>query len=384
MKDKDAQLPDSSTVNPIGTFYSILETQTHSIQHLVHQYRNSGFSQSQLKKSLNILNSSLLKGGKIVISGVGKSHKIAAKIVATLNSLGLQSALLHPSEALHGDLGIIRKEAYDCLIFISSSGRSPELLQLLPYIPLEIPIVLLTNQKTSLLSQHFQIKSLLYAELPLQLSEEATYGLTAPTISTTLSLTLADAVSISLAELYISNLADRKRVFRDRHPGGAIGQTYLSKQSSTATSFIETPTFSSTSSLNSSTQNFSFSPALNPVSTEPLDPVNQTIKPIVFDLDFGDDYVEVDSSTLSVDQELLNKVKESNNVEYLPQFFKSESHIISSIALFDYIVINQTMVISTEVVKSIYRFVNEHKYENSEERLNELTWRIKGRLSRFQ
>lgn len=352
---------DENLRNSISTFNSILENQTNSIKYLAHQYKNSEFSQQQLKTSLNLLNESLLKDGKIVISGIGKSHKIASKIVATLNSLSLHAALLHPSEALHGDLGILREN--DVLILISSSGRSPELLQLLPHISLSIPIILLTNKKNSLLSTQPQVKSLLYAELPPQFSEESIYGLTAPTISTTLCLTLADAVSVALVELYISDINDRKKLFSERHPGGAIGEAFLTSQLShqdSISSFLEVP---SNSNL--------------VITTENLENLNKSVK---FDLEFNDEIEEV----LNIDKDLIIRIKSSKNVAYINQFFKNEYEILSAIALFDYIVINQTMCISTDVIKTIYRLINEHKYETNEERINELTWRIKERLYKFE
>ncbi|GME82384.1 unnamed protein product [Ambrosiozyma monospora] len=83
---------------------NVLSHQGKAIDYLVKQYRNSQWSQNQLKTSLKILNNSLNDGGKVVISGMGKSFKIANKTVATLNSLSIHSAALHPSEALHGDL----------------------------------------------------------------------------------------------------------------------------------------------------------------------------------------------------------------------------------------------------------------------------------------
>ncbi|CCH45680.1 hypothetical protein BN7_5265 [Wickerhamomyces ciferrii] len=366
--------------NSLSTFDSILTNQTSSIHHLVNQYKHSNFSQNQLKKSLNILNSSLLKNGKIVISGIGKSHKIAAKTVATMNSLGLHSALLHPTEALHGDLGILRADHGDCLILISSSGKSPELLQLLPHISLNTPIILLTNKKKSLLSQHPQIKSLLYAELPSQLTEEKIYGLTAPTISTTLCLTLADAVSISLAELFIADLNERKKIFGERHPGGAIGEAYGgSFSSSNQSSVFNTPSYSSSSLSSTSAQSSSgFSPALNPTtSLTSIDDDEETLNDlpqVIFDIGYENEIQ---------DEILIEQVKKSKNVGNSIGFFKNEDEILQSIALYDYVIMSQRFVISIDRLKSIYRIVYEHQYEDKEKTFNELNWRIKENLVRY-
>lgn len=202
---------------------TVLSSQTKALKVLTMQYRNSSKSINQLKTSLRYLNNSLNSGGKIIVSGMGKSYKIASKTVATMNSLKIHSALLHPSEALHGDLGMIREDHNDSLIIISASGNSPELLQMLEHIPLSVPIILMTCTRDSVLGRHPKVVSLILAEIPSVLSESNIYGLTAPTISTTLCLTLLDAVSIALSELYISDLKVRKEVFAVNHPGGAIG-----------------------------------------------------------------------------------------------------------------------------------------------------------------
>ncbi|KAH3684365.1 hypothetical protein WICPIJ_004663, partial [Wickerhamomyces pijperi] len=81
--------------------------------------------------------------------------------------------------------------------------------------------------KVSALSKNPKVKGLFYAELPSNLSEKNLYGLNAPTISTTLCLTLLDGVSIALSELHIKDLEIRRKRFGDRHPGGAIGLDYL-------------------------------------------------------------------------------------------------------------------------------------------------------------
>lgn len=204
----------------------ILSNQTKAMSVLTSQYRNSEWSINQMKTSLRLLNNSLKLGGKIVISGMGKSFKIASKTVATLNSLRMHSALLHPSEALHGDLGMIREDHYDSMIIISASGNSGELLTMLEHTPPTVPIILMTCNKDSTLSRHPKVVSLLLAEIPTNLSETNLYGLSAPTISTTVCLTMLDAVSIALSELHISDFNTRKNVFGTHHPGGAIGMDY--------------------------------------------------------------------------------------------------------------------------------------------------------------
>lgn len=201
----------------------ILSNQTKALSYVTGQYRTSPWAVAQMKTSLRVLNNALKVGGKVVVSGMGKSYKIASKTVATLNSLRMHSALLHPSEALHGDLGMIREDHNDAVVIISASGNSPELLQMLEYVPLSVPIVLLTCSKASVLAKHPKVVSLLLAEVPTSLSETSLYGLSAPTITTTVCLTLLDAVAVALSELHIHDYSVRKAVFSVHHPGGAIG-----------------------------------------------------------------------------------------------------------------------------------------------------------------
>ncbi|ODV86850.1 hypothetical protein CANARDRAFT_195616 [[Candida] arabinofermentans NRRL YB-2248] len=225
----------SSTTSPaiqlaLNSVSGVLTNQNRAISYLVKQYKYSTYSQNQLKNSLLILNNAINQGGKIIVSGIGKSYKIASKTVATLNSLSVHSALLHPSEALHGDLGMVREDHGDALILISVSGNSPELTTMLKHVPNGVPVVLVTCTRQSTLARDPKVQSLLYVELPARLSEKNLYGLSAPTISTTLCLTILDAVSIALGELHGGDLEVRRKKFGDRHPGGAIGLDYLGTQ----------------------------------------------------------------------------------------------------------------------------------------------------------
>lgn len=206
----------------ISSVQKTLAFQREAVSIIAHQYETDEFSKNQLVQLLNTLyNTSIYHRGKIVLCGIGKSYKIAAKLVATLNSLAIQSSILHPLEALHGDLGMLREG--DALIFVTASGNTPELLNLLPHISLNIPIVLLTCCRESKLSKSVQVKSILYAELPPHLKEDSIHGLPAPTVSATVTLALADATILALSELIEADLAKRKVSFSMNHPGGSIG-----------------------------------------------------------------------------------------------------------------------------------------------------------------
>lgn len=151
--------------------------------------------------------------GKLIITGVGKSGLVGAKMAATFASTGTSSFFLHPTEALHGDLGMIGKE--DALLAISSSGESEELTKILPHIKrFNIPLIGLTGVKNSSLG--------LYADVLLDISvdkEACPLGI-APTTSTTLTMALGDALAVALME----SKGFKKEEFASFHPGGSLGK----------------------------------------------------------------------------------------------------------------------------------------------------------------
>ncbi|MCS7171655.1 MAG: KpsF/GutQ family sugar-phosphate isomerase [Aquificaceae bacterium] len=151
--------------------------------------------------------------GKVITTGVGKSGHIARKVASTLSSTGTPAHFLHPAEALHGDLGFI--DSRDVLLAFSTSGESPEVISLIPYIKLlGVPIISITNNPTSTLARHSEVHIFLYVEreaCPLQL---------APTSSSTASLVLGDALAMVLLELNGFTEKD----FALRHPAGSLGR----------------------------------------------------------------------------------------------------------------------------------------------------------------
>jgi len=156
--------------------------------------------------------------GKLIITGVGKSGLVGAKMAATFASTGTSSFFLHPTEALHGDLGMISKN--DILMAISSSGESEELTKILPHIKrFDIPLIGLTGQKDSSLGR--------YADVFLDISvrKEACPLNTAPTASTTLTMALGDALAIALMKKRGFKLED----FASFHPGGSLGKKLFIK-----------------------------------------------------------------------------------------------------------------------------------------------------------
>ena len=152
-------------------------------------------------------------GRCVVLSGIGKSDLVARKIASTLLSTGTQARFLHPTEALHGDLGLLRKG--DVLLALSYSGESEELLRLLPALPrMGITLVSFTTHAGSTLgaaSAHV---------LDVSVAREACAHQLAPTASTTAMLALGDALAIDVSR----RLGFAPQDFAGLHPGGQLGR----------------------------------------------------------------------------------------------------------------------------------------------------------------
>ncbi len=151
--------------------------------------------------------------GRVIISGVGKSGIIARKIVATMNSTGTPALFMHPSDAIHGDLGMVRSE--DVVILISKSGSTPEIVRIFPVLKrIGTKIIALVGDMKSFLAKEADIV------LDVSVEEEACPYDLAPTSSTTATLVMGDALAIAL--LKSKNFT--KEQFAFYHPGGTIGR----------------------------------------------------------------------------------------------------------------------------------------------------------------
>ncbi len=154
--------------------------------------------------------------GRVIVTGIGKSGHIGKKIAATFASTGTPSFFIHPSEASHGDMGMIVRG--DIILAISNSGETKELHDIIAYAKrYAIPLISLTSAPHSTLAQHADILLLLPA-----VPEACPNGL-APTTSTTLTLSLGDALAIALLER--KNFTAQN--YRDIHPGGKLGQKLM-------------------------------------------------------------------------------------------------------------------------------------------------------------
>jgi arabinose-5-phosphate isomerase len=157
-------------------------------------------------------------GGRVIVSGVGKSGLIARKIAATFTSTGTPATFLHPSDSVHGDLGIVGKD--DVAILISKSGESDELFAMVDHLKrLGVRIIALTGDAQSGLSRHADVT------LDAAVSEEACPHDLAPTTSTTVALALGDALAVALLE----EKGFRREDFARLHPGGSIGRKLLTR-----------------------------------------------------------------------------------------------------------------------------------------------------------
>lgn len=152
--------------------------------------------------------------GSLVFCGVGKSGLVGQKLAATFTSLGLPSFMLHPTEALHGDLGTIRKR--DAIVFLSYSGTTEELLKLMPYIviPMERRVALVGNP-TSPVAKNAAIV------LDCSVHKEACLNNQAPTTSSTLAMAMGDAMAV----LYENLMSISPEDFAVFHPGGKLGKS---------------------------------------------------------------------------------------------------------------------------------------------------------------
>jgi arabinose-5-phosphate isomerase len=156
--------------------------------------------------------------GRVVITGIGKSAIIAQKIVATLNSTGTPAIFMHAADAVHGDLGAIRKE--DVIVCISNSGTTPEIKVLVPFLKLSgNKLIAITGHRDSYLGKQADFV------INTKVAHEACPNNLAPTSSTTAQLAMGDALAVCLLEYRGFTMQD----FAMIHPGGALGKKLFLK-----------------------------------------------------------------------------------------------------------------------------------------------------------
>ena len=154
--------------------------------------------------------------GKVIVTGVGKSGHIGAKIAATLSSTGTPSFFINPLDVFHGDLGVMTQD--DVVLAISNSGQTDELLRFIPMVlHMNVPIIGMSGNADSLLAKYSTV------HLNVRVEKEACPLNLAPTSSTTAVLVMGDALAIALMELRNFKPQD----FAQFHPGGELGKRLL-------------------------------------------------------------------------------------------------------------------------------------------------------------
>jgi len=172
-----------------------------------------GPARAAFDHTAQLLSTTARSGKRVILTGVGKSGLIARKIAATLLSTGTPAHYLHPTDALHGDLGLLTSG--DVLIALSYSGESDEILRLLPVLPrLGVKLVAITGCLRSTLAQAAE------SILDITVDREACTHQLAPTASTTAMLALGDALAIDVSR----RLNFQPQHFAELHPGGQLGK----------------------------------------------------------------------------------------------------------------------------------------------------------------
>jgi len=201
-------LPPDSTAADLASARHLLCSESDALRALASALDDS------FPRALDLL--TVNGGGRVIVSGMGKSGHVARKIAATMASTGTPAAYVHPGEASHGDLGMITP--HDAILALSNSGETPELTDVVNYSRrFDIPLVAITSRADSALAQAADCALILPP-----VGEACPMGL-APTTSTTMMLALGDALAVALLERRNFSPAD----FQVFHPGGKLGRRLL-------------------------------------------------------------------------------------------------------------------------------------------------------------
>lgn len=175
--------------------------------------------------------------GKLIITGIGKSGFIARKVAATLTSTGTRAVFLHPSDALHGDLGIV--DFSDVVVLLSNSGETDEILVMLPYLKHRaVPLIAIVGNLNSTLARNAD------AVLDASVDKETCPFNLAPTASTTVALAIGDALALTVMQIKGLTPED----FALNHPAGRLGKRLTLKVADLMRTGADNPTVSPTAS----------------------------------------------------------------------------------------------------------------------------------------
>jgi arabinose-5-phosphate isomerase len=188
----------------------------------------SRLKRKQVKEALELLHDCR---GKVVVMGVGKSGNIAEKIAATLTSTGTAAVYLHPSDALHGGLGLVTAD--DVVLALSNSGETDEVITMLPYLKhRQVPIIAIVGNLRSTLARTAEVV------LDASVDQEACPLNLAPTTSTTVALAIGDALAMTLMQVKGLTMDD----FALNHPAGQLGKRLTLRVADLMHSGEENPT----------------------------------------------------------------------------------------------------------------------------------------------
>jgi arabinose-5-phosphate isomerase len=196
----------------------VLETEAEGLRAFTERVRQD--SARTLEKAVQLLSGTLQQGGKIVVTGLGKSGKIGQKTAATFCSTGSLAVYLHPTEGLHGDLGVVSEK--DCVLAFSQTGNTEDILNLLPALRERgVKVIAVAGKAQSRLAQTADLW------IDSSIPQEACPHQLAPTTSTTLALAIGDALAVALMQLRGFD----EKSFAKNHPGGALGRRLTLKVS---------------------------------------------------------------------------------------------------------------------------------------------------------
>ncbi|KAF3491360.1 uncharacterized protein GIQ15_00877 [Arthroderma uncinatum] len=234
----------------IETAIHVISTERAALENLERVYTTNDLARNNMERAVEQIASTINAGSKLIVCGVGKSGKIGQKVVATMNSLGIYCTFLHPTEALHGDLGMVRPT--DTVLFITYSGKTSELLLVLPHLPSTTAVIVITAHKQrsscALLAGSSSANTILLPS-PIHEPEEVSFGVCAPTSSTTVALAVGDALALAVARrLHTTPGRGPAEVFKSYHPGGAIGAAAAAASSSMSGTTTPLTSISATSS----------------------------------------------------------------------------------------------------------------------------------------
>jgi len=224
-----ASAPEGRSAPPTALGSDVLRAQSAALSDLAAWLGGSGAP--AFERAVDLIVACSTSGGSVLISGLGKSGLVGAKIAATLSSLGITAHAVHPSEAAHGDLGRFRPQ--DTVICLSKSGETDEVVSLAATLRQDgLPIISITTLPTAEIGasrdpvcagspdRRSSLERLATVALLIPLDEEAGGPrFVAPTSSTTATMALGDALALAVAHRLDFTNAD----FRRRHPGGALG-----------------------------------------------------------------------------------------------------------------------------------------------------------------